>query len=116
MDEYYQVGEYYLVSGHETTVTFPQKLIEFRGSCGDRRCGRCPGLLVFESGQSACPLMPEGMTGVRFKKAPPTPAWRAMEKFVEALNGHKKRFKIELWDGREVLITVKKKEVDTKDL
>jgi len=109
-ENYYRTGEYYLVPGHNTDEKFPQKLIEFRGSCGDRRCARmCPGMLVFESGQTLCPLLQEGYTGVKFKKAPPTPAWRALEKFVEAVNGRKKRFIIELWDGREVLITVREK-------
>lgn len=109
-DDYYRIGEYYLVPGHETTERFPQKLVEFRGSCGDRRCKHvCPGLLVFESGQTLCPLLQEGRTGVKFKKAPLTPAWRAVEKFVEAINDRKKRFIIELWDDREVLITVRKK-------
>lgn len=108
---YYRAGDYYLVPG-EDKVPMPQKLVEFRGPCG-ARCSsfkECPGMLLFESGSSFCPMPQQGFIAKLFKHAPLTPAWRAMEMFARLLNNQKrKRGSVELWDGRVIHFRVEDK-------
>jgi len=70
-------------------------------------------MLLFESGNSYCPMPQPGFLAMPFKHAPLTPAWRALQMFARLLNNKKlRRGAIELWDGRVVHFRVedKKKE------
>lgn len=108
---YYCAGDFYLVPG-EDKIPIPQKLIGFRGPCG-AKCSSfkdCPGMLLFESGNSYCPMPQPGFLAKPFKHAPLTPAWRALQMFARLLN-HKKlrRGAVELWDGRVIHFRVEEK-------